>query len=138
MKKMITTCGVIVTDGVQMLICHPTHGRTWDLPKGRKDPNELDIDTAVRELREETGIEADANQLVYLGEYDYKKNKQLILFRLNVKEMPDPALLICTSMFEMHGKQFPEMDVFVVTTKDIAMEKVNSDLARIIKTIDLK
>lgn len=135
---MITTCGVIVTDGVQMLICHPTHGRTWDLPKGRKDPNELDIDTAVRELREETGIEADANQLVYLGEYDYKKNKQLILFRLNVKEMPDPALLICTSMFEMHGKQFPEMDVFVVTTKDIAMEKVNSDLARIIKTIDLK
>lgn len=135
---MITTCGVIVTDGVQMLICHPTHGRTWDLPKGRKDPNELDIDTAVRELREETGIEADANQLVYLGEYDYKKNKQLILFRLMVKEMPDPALLICTSMFEMHGKQFPEMDVFVVTTKDIAMEKVNSDLARIIKTIDLK
>ncbi len=135
---MITTCGVIVTDGVQMLICHPTHGRTWDLPKGRKDPNELDSETAVRELLEETGIEADAHQLVYLGQYDYKKNKQLVLFRLTVKEMPDPALLICTSMFEMHGKQFPEMDQFVVTTKAIALEKVNADLARIIQSIELK
>ena len=138
MKKMITTCGVIVTDGVQMLICHPTHGRTWDLPKGRKDPGELDSEAAVRELREETGIAADAAQLVYLGQYDYKRNKQLVLFRLTVKEMPDPALLICTSMFEMHGKHFPEMDVFVVTTKDVALEKVNRDLAQIIKTIDLK
>jgi 8-oxo-dGTP pyrophosphatase MutT (NUDIX family) len=138
MKKMITTCGVIVTDGVQMLICHPTHGRTWDLPKGRKDPGELDSEAAVRELLEETGIAADAHQLVYLDQYDYKKNKQLVLFRLSVKEMPDPALLICTSMFEMHGKQFPEMDQFVVTTKAIALEKVNADLARIIQSIELK
>ena len=121
-----------------MLICHPTHGRTWDLPKGRKDPNELDSEAAVRELMEETGIEANAHQLVYLGQYDYKKNKQLVLFRLMVKEMPDPALLICTSMFEMHGKQFPEMDQFVVTTKAIALEKVNADLARIIQSIELK
>jgi len=135
---MITTCGVIVTDGVQMLICHPTHGRTWDLPKGRKDPGEHNVDAAVRELLEETGIEADAAQLFYLGEYDYKRNKQLVLYRLTVDEMPDPALLICTSTFEMHGKQFPEMDQFVVTTKDVAVEKVNYDLARIIKTIDLK
>ncbi len=135
---MITTCGVIVTDGVQMLICHPTHGRTWDLPKGRKDPGELDSEAAVRELLEETGIAADAHQLVYLDQYDYKKNKQLVLFRLSVKEMPDPALLICTSMFEMHGKQFPEMDQFVVTTKAIALEKVNADLARIIQSIELK
>ena len=135
---MIVTCGVIVTDGVQMLICHPTHGRTWDLPKGRKDPGEQDVDTAVRELLEETGITADATQLVYLGQYDYKRNKQLILFKLTVAEMPDPALLICTSMFEMHGKQFPEMDQFVVTTKAIALEKVNADLSRIIHSIELK
>lgn len=135
---MIVTCGVIVTDGKQMLICHPTHGRNWDLPKGRRDPGEEDADTAVRELREETGIEADPDRLVYLGEYDYKRNKRLVLYRLTVDEMPDPALLICTSMFEMHGKQFPEMDQFVVTTKDIAVEKVNPDLARIISTIDLK
>lgn len=135
---MITTCGVIVTDGRLILICHPTHGRSWDIPKGRKDPGEADIETAVRELREETGIEADAEQLVPLGLFDYKKNKQLMLFKLTLDEMPDPAQLICTSMFEMHGKQFPEMDVFSVTTKSIALEKVNADLARIIETVNLK
>jgi 8-oxo-dGTP pyrophosphatase MutT (NUDIX family) len=138
MKKMIVTCGVIVTDGEQMLICHPTHGRSWDIPKGRKDPGEEDIDTAVRELREETGIEAEPELLVYLGEYDYKKNKQLVVFRYTVDEMPDPALLVCSSMFEMHGKHFPEMDVFAVTTKDIALQKLNRDLAHIVNTVGLK
>ncbi len=135
---MIVTCGVIVTDGRQMLICHPTHGRSWDLPKGRKDPGEEDFETAVRELREETGIEADPDRLILLGQFDYKRNKQLVLFKLRVDEMPDPALLICTSTFEMHGKRFPEMDAFSVTTKSVALEKVNSDLARIIETISLK
>jgi putative (di)nucleoside polyphosphate hydrolase len=138
MKKMIVTCGVIVTDGQRMLICHPTHGRNWDIPKGRKDPGEEDIDTAVRELREETGILADPELMIYLGEHDYKRNKRLVLFRYDVENMPDPALLICTSTFEMHGKRFPEMDAFVVTTKEVAVEKVNPDLARIINSIELR
>lgn len=34
-------------------------GRNWDFPKGHVNKNESDLDAAVRELREETGI-ADA------------------------------------------------------------------------------
>ena len=33
-------------------------GRFWDFPKGHVDPGETDLDTALRELQEETGITA--------------------------------------------------------------------------------
>lgn len=36
---------------------HPTR---WDIPKGHVDPGETDLQCALRELEEETGISADA------------------------------------------------------------------------------
>lgn len=132
---MFITCGVVVTDGKQLLICHPTHGRMWDLPKGRQEPNETDIETAVREAREETGLEIDPAELVDLGRHSYKTGKTLSLFKWTVDEMPDPALLICTSMFKFHGKDIPEMDAFVVAPIATALEKVNRDLARILTEV---
>ncbi len=36
------------------------HKNRWDLPKGHVDPGETDIECALRELEEETGIPVDA------------------------------------------------------------------------------
>ena len=36
------------------------HSRRWDLPKGHLDPGETELECALRELREETSIPADA------------------------------------------------------------------------------
>jgi 8-oxo-dGTP pyrophosphatase MutT (NUDIX family) len=38
------------------------HADRWDLPKGRVDPGESDLDCALREFEEETGI--DRQQIV--------------------------------------------------------------------------
>jgi len=129
---MQTTCGVLITDGTQLLICHPTNGVRWDIPKGRQDPGEDDLTTAVRELREETGIVADPGDLEYLGTHSYKPGKQLALFGLRVETMPRESELHCASRFMWKGTEIPEMDRFAVVPYSDAMSLVNDDLCRVI------
>lgn len=54
------SCGAIVfkkqKDGIKYLILHYGAGH-WDFPKGRQEKNEKEEQTALREIKEETGIE---------------------------------------------------------------------------------
>ncbi len=57
----VKSCGIIVfkRDPLEFLLMrHPTR---WDLPKGHVDPGETDLECALRELEEETGIGVDAS-----------------------------------------------------------------------------
>ena len=53
----LKSCGVLVTRGKSLseflLMKHPSR---WDLPKGHVDPGETELECALRELEEETGI----------------------------------------------------------------------------------
>lgn len=40
------------------------HANRWDLPKGHVDPGETDLECALRELEEETGITMDDFEIV--------------------------------------------------------------------------
>ncbi|HSK57597.1 MAG TPA: NUDIX hydrolase [Actinomycetospora sp.] len=42
----------------EVAVVHRPHHRDWSLPKGKVDPGETRVDTAVRELAEETGYAA--------------------------------------------------------------------------------
>lgn len=134
---MQTTCGVLITDGHNLLICHPTNGKSWDIPKGRRDEGETDVDAAVRELSEETGLSVSADDLEHLGIHGYKKDKQLSLFRYRVDQMPDPDKCHCDSTFEWHGQRIPEMDGFEVVPIDEAIGLMNTDMARVLSNIGI-
>jgi len=132
-NKMNTmTCGVLITDGQQLLICHPTNSKFWDIPKGKRDGMELIGDTAVRELREETGIELASSDISYLRVWDYKPGKVMALFSYRTDHMPDPNSCVCVSTFEHNGRQIPEMDRWAVVSWPDAIARMNPDLARIL------
>jgi 8-oxo-dGTP pyrophosphatase MutT (NUDIX family) len=55
----------LVHDAPQVLLVHAnTPGGEWILPKGHLEDGETPAETAVRELREEAGVEGEAVQLV--------------------------------------------------------------------------
>lgn len=132
---MITTCGVIVTNGASLLIAHPTNGRYWDIPKGRMEPGESPLQTASRELQEETGLIISGDRLRYVGTFDYKADKRLALFRYDTKEMPDAASMFCLSKFDRDGTVIKEMDGFAVVGIGQALEMVNPALKPILEKV---
>lgn len=50
---------------------HKPDGNTWGLPGGKVDPGEDDQTAVIRELFEETGYKASADQLSLIGEYEF-------------------------------------------------------------------
>jgi bis(5'-nucleosidyl)-tetraphosphatase len=81
------------------------HADRWDLPKGHVDPGETETQCALRELWEETGIEADAISLDPNFRYtlDYQvawreaggqlRDKQLVVF---LAELTKPVEITLT------------------------------------------
>jgi 8-oxo-dGTP pyrophosphatase MutT (NUDIX family) len=116
------SCGTLVlNEERKILLCHVTHTRHWDIPKGLQDPGEEPLEAALRELREEAGLVLEAALLQDLGSFTYRPDKRLHLFRA---ELPAGACelgdLACTSFFPHHatGKQTPEVDGFMWATRD--------------------
>jgi 8-oxo-dGTP pyrophosphatase MutT (NUDIX family) len=126
MNNKELSVGIILTDGYSILGCRPFGKRDkkgcYDLPKGHHEQGETFLETAIREMAEETGFEVwkDAN-LIDLGQYDYIPTKDLYLYLLAVDCLPDPLDLHCKSTFKYHGKDVPE----VLGYKHIPVEELD-------------
>lgn len=94
-KKMekVKSCGfLIVRDDPSPSFLLMRHPDRWDLPKGHVDPGESNLECALRELEEETGITQDDITLdasfkfkhKYVVKYDRNgdvaKRKKLIIY----------------------------------------------------------
>ena len=74
----VRSCGVFVMrrePALSFLLMR--HASRWDLPKGHVDPGESDLECALRELREETGIGPEDidldDQFQFLSQYQVRE-----------------------------------------------------------------
>src|SRR3954466_16108179 len=93
-----TSCGVVVSDGRQLLLGHATRSVLWDIPKGLAEAGESFAAAARRGLEEETGLHAPEGALVDLGVHVYRPGKDLALFAWRPAEMPEVGRLRCRSV----------------------------------------
>lgn len=134
-SRHLVSCGVIVTDGLRILMGHATRSPRWDIPKGVGEPGETYAQTALRELSEETGLVCPPQDLTDLGLFPYLKGKDLALFTWYPARMPDPATLSCASTFCVGGKMLPELDKFAIFTWDESLTRAGKNLARVLGAI---
>ena len=108
-----TSHGVLVFHpGAELLLCHATGTRHWDIPKGQANDGEDSATAALREAREECGLDFDRASLRPLGRFGYRPDKDLALHAALIERI-DPARCACSTFFtDRRGRVRPEMDAF--------------------------
>lgn len=89
-QRVGSGAAIFDADGRVLLVRH-TYGRlNWEVPGGFSEPGESPIETAVREVREETGLEVVARCLTG---YYYEPAEDLIhfMFRCEPTNGAEPA-----------------------------------------------
>ena len=107
------SCGILVfNDRAELLLCHVTGAWHWDIPKGGLEPGESPRDAALRETREECGLDLAQARLLDLGRMAYRPRKDLHLFA-TLTERFNTADCRCTTHYRDHwGRDRLEMDGF--------------------------
>jgi 8-oxo-dGTP pyrophosphatase MutT (NUDIX family) len=113
--KTISYGVLILNEQGQLLLAHATGQKHWDIPKGGAEEGESAREAAIREVREETGIDLSVSSMEELGRMPYIPRKDLHLFRavLHTRDC-DIAACKCTSFFphRTSGVMTPEVDRF--------------------------
>ena len=82
MKKE-KSCGcIVINNNSEVLLIHHNAGH-WDFPKGHVEDGETEVQTAIREVKEETNIDVEVNEKYrYSTQYSPKENviKEVIYF----------------------------------------------------------
>jgi 8-oxo-dGTP diphosphatase len=70
------------SDGtIEVLVVHRPRYDDWSFPKGKLDPGEGFLDAAVREVREETGLEVEVgDELASVRYRDHKGRPKLVRY----------------------------------------------------------
>ena len=81
--KQEKSCGCIVmNENNEILLVHQISGH-WGLPKGHVEEGESEVETAIREVKEETNIDVNINKnFRYTEKYSPKENvmKEVVYF----------------------------------------------------------
>jgi len=93
-KMEVSACYVEYKDRILLLLRqdHKPQGNTWCLPGGKLDPGDTPLDAIIREMREETAIELERNNLAFFKSL-YVKYPEMdfiyYLFHSRLRDKPE-------------------------------------------------
>ena len=127
------SCGILVLHaGHELLLCHVTGAWHWDIPKGGVEPDEAPRQAALRETREECGLDFSDRALLDLGRMAYRPRKDLHLFAV-LTDRFDLAICHCDSHYaDSWGRDRPEMDGFEWTRFDRVHRRCARHMAEVL------
>ena len=140
MSSSVLSCGILVIDGSEeLLLCHATGTSRWDIPKGRREPGESEIDAAIRETEEESGLRFEHDVLLDLGRFRYRPGKDLHLFAVRSERL-DLSQCSCSTRFRnSRGRLVPEMDGYAwVSFGDVPRRCAKNLTALLTRTLSLQ
>lgn len=154
--KHFVSCGFLIQSKDKILLCHPSNLRVginkgdqgWGLPKGKTDKDESKLDCAIRETREETSINLDAEETGFFISFDpvyttgyvttfqgEQITKEVhIFYAFDPKGVLQDSPLSCPSLVE--GTQIPEMDDFRWVTKEEALKICSRSLRPLFEDLE--
>ena len=135
-KDKKKSCGILIRCGKRFLLVHSTTEFTpqlvddgrWSYPKGQVEEGESDETTALRELKEETGIDLfhKRNELELIVEYESPKRIFTAFLYVDKQQELMNHLFHCESKFTEKGNEKTEIDRFHWFTKK-ELEEVISE-----------
>jgi ADP-ribose pyrophosphatase YjhB (NUDIX family) len=88
-RRIGAATAVFDAAGHVLLVRHTYGPLNWEVPGGASEPGESVLGTALRELREETGLEGKAERLTGLY-WDPERDAQHFVFRCSADGEPVP------------------------------------------------
>ncbi len=133
------SCGILVlNEENEILLAHATRTAHWDILKGRPNAGETPVQTAIREAFEESGLTFVASELVDLGEFSYRSDKNIHLFAIKVrKSMIDTDALHCVSMVDRGDDSFPEVDRYKWVNPSDIPEYCAKNMIKLLTSLNL-
>lgn len=129
--SVILAAGVVLLraggDGPEVLVVHRPQRTDWSLPKGKLEPGEHIITTAVRECDEETGYAVVLGAPLPTLEYSVDQDtKRVWYWRANVRA--DEGFTPDDEVDEIRWVRLSELDNILTYPTDIAIVKSASQL----------
>lgn len=126
------SCGCIVINNEnEVLLIHHNAGH-WDFPKGHVEDGETEVETAIREVKEETGIDVKINEeFRYTTEYSPEEDviKEVVYFL--AKNINDDKVAQLEEVSEVKWFKFEDaLKVITYTTSVDILIKLKKDLEK--------
>jgi ADP-ribose pyrophosphatase YjhB (NUDIX family) len=131
---MEISAGLLIVQQNRILLGHPTNAPwygTYTIPKGKVEEDESLIDAAIRETKEETGIDLGLRQFDFKFHYTYRKkgvNKHMDVF---VVSMTSDEF----SKLEVGQRDKKEIKKVKFVNKEKALDLVENKFKKLIRYI---